>query len=56
MVAARDDSSNIRLTLPGIVFPDSDGKPILATTLSPPDKISAFLSHRGYRILNLPVS
>ena len=56
MVATRDDSSNIRLTLPGIVFPDSHGKPVLATTLSPPDKIAAFLSQRGYRILNLPAS
>jgi hypothetical protein len=56
LVANRDDSRNIRLTLPGIVFPDSQGEPVLVTPLSLPDKITAFLSQRGYRILNLPVS
>jgi len=47
----RDDSKNIRLSLPGIIFPDSNGASILATPLDLPDEINAFLSHKGYKIL-----
>ena len=47
----RDDSKNIRLTLPGIIFPDSNGASVLATPLDLPDEINAFLSHKGYKIL-----
>jgi hypothetical protein len=53
MATPREDSRNIRLTLPGIVFADSRGKPILATPLSLPEEIKAFLSHKGYKVLAL---
>lgn len=45
---------NIKLTLPGNAFSDTNGKSILATPLSLPDEISLFLSQRGYKILVLP--
>ena len=56
MASARDDSRNIRLALSGIIFSDPDGKTFLATTLSLPDEIKAFLSQRGYKILLLSSS
>ena len=48
---ARDDSKNITLTLPGVIFSDSNGKSILATPLCLPDEINAFLTQKGYKIL-----
>jgi len=56
MAAKRDDARNIRLSLPGNVFSDKDGKPVLATPLSLPREIAVFLSQRGYRILVLSFS
>ncbi len=56
MAAKRDDSKNIRLSLPGNVFSDKDGKPVLVSPLSLPREIAVFLSHRGYRILVLSFS
>jgi hypothetical protein len=56
LAAKRDDSKNIRLSLPGTVFSDKDGKPVLATPLSLPREIAVFLSQRGYRILVLSFS
>jgi hypothetical protein len=56
MASARDDSRNIRLALSGIIFSDPDGKTFLATTLSLPDEIKAFLTQRGYKILLLSSS
>lgn len=53
MVTTKDDSRNIRLTLPGIIFSDNHGKAILATKLNIPDEIAAFLSEKGYSILDL---
>jgi len=53
MAATRDDSRNIRLTLPGIVFADPHGKAVLVTPLSLPDEIAALLTQRGYKILAL---
>lgn len=53
MAITGDDVKNVRLTLPGIVFTDSLGKPILATPLRLPDEIVAFLSIRAYRVLPL---
>jgi hypothetical protein len=53
MAITGDDVKNVRLTLPGIVFNDSLGKPILATPLRLPDEIVAFLSIRAYRVLPL---
>lgn len=49
----RDDSRNVKLTLPGIIFSDANGNAILATPLSVPDDIAVFLSKRAYRILPL---
>ncbi len=43
--------NNIILTLPGIRFTDQGGDEILATTLTLPDEINAFLYHQGYRVL-----
>jgi len=53
MATTRDDSRNIQLTLPGIIFSDNHGKAILATKLNIPDEIAAFLSEKGYCILDL---
>jgi hypothetical protein len=53
MATTRDDSRNIQLTLPGIIFSDNHGKAILATRLNIPDEITAFLSEKGYFILDL---
>jgi LysM domain-containing protein len=54
--AKRADSKNIRLSLPGTVFSDKDGKPVLVSPLSLPREIAIFLSQRGYRILVLSFS
>jgi hypothetical protein len=54
--AKRDDSKNIRLSLPGTVFSDKDENQVLATPLSLPREIAVFLSQRGYRILVLSFS
>jgi hypothetical protein len=52
MATSRDDSRNIRFSLPGIVFSEPQGKAILATPLTLPDEIAAFLSKKGYKILS----
>jgi hypothetical protein len=51
-----DNSRNVGLTLPGVVFSDSKGKAILATPLTLPEGIKSFLSKKGYRILSLTFS
>ena len=56
MAGNRDDSRNVKLTLPGVVFTDSRGNPVLATPLILPEEIAAFLSKRAYRILPLSFS
>jgi len=56
MAGTGDDSRNIKLTLPGVVFSDSRGKPVLASPLNLPEEIAAFLSRRVYRILPLSFS
>ena len=53
LTANRDDSKNVRLTLQGVVFADAEGTSVLATPLSLPIEIVAFLSTRAYRILHL---
>jgi LysM repeat protein len=53
MAGNRDDSKNVKLTLPGVVFHDSRGNPVLATPLILPEEIAAFLSKRAYKILPL---
>jgi LysM repeat protein len=52
----RDESRNIRLTIPGIVFRDRKGKSVLTTHITLPTEIVTFLSQRGYTILSLPLS
>lgn len=49
----RDDSRNIKLTLPGIVFSDTKGNDILASPMTIPDELVVFLSQKGYKILPL---
>ena len=56
MAASRDNSRNIRLSIPGIVFKNSEGKQIIITPLNLPDKISMFLSLKGYKVLPLSFS
>ncbi|HOP48809.1 MAG TPA: LysM peptidoglycan-binding domain-containing protein [Desulfobacteraceae bacterium] len=53
MAATGGKSGNIQLTLPGIVFSDSQGKTIFATSLHLPVEITSFLSQRGFSILDL---
>jgi hypothetical protein len=55
MATTRNDWRNIKLTLPGIIFTDSRGKPILATSLNLPGEIAAFLSRKGYKIWLCPL-
>jgi hypothetical protein len=49
----RDDTRNVRLTIPGIVFRDRRGRPVLTTHITLPTEIVTFLSQRGYTILSL---
>jgi hypothetical protein len=56
MAADRNDSSNVRLTLKGVVFSDTSGNTVLATPLRPPTEIVSFLSTKGYKVLHLPAS
>jgi hypothetical protein len=51
MAIQKGASGNIRLTLPGVVFSDSNGESILATRQNLPDDILTFLSQRRYRSL-----
>ena len=48
---AGGDARNVRLTLPGVVFSDSNGESILATPLGLPEEINTFLTRKGYKIL-----
>jgi LysM repeat protein len=50
----REGPSHVRFTLSGVVFSDSKGDPVLATSNSIPDEIAVFLSEKRYRILPLP--
>jgi len=52
----RDESRNIRLTIPGIVFRDRKGRSVLTTHITLPAEIVTFLSQRGYTILSLTLS
>lgn len=53
MATSGDDSRNITLSMPGIVFFDPHGKAILATPLTLPDEIVTFLSLKGYQVFVL---
>ncbi len=54
MATARPITKNIKLTVPGIVFSDSQGDRILATPINLPEEIKVFCSNKGYKILALP--
>jgi len=53
IATSRDDSKNIRFTIPGISFQDKDGQNIFATHLIIPQEMVNFLSQKGYKILSL---
>lgn len=52
---ARPMTKNIKITIPGIVFTDSQGDRILATHLNLAEEIKALCTDEGYKILSLPV-
>ncbi len=56
LAADRDESKNIRLMIPGIVFKDNKGQSIFATHLTLYPEIMSFLSQKGYTILRLPLT
>lgn len=51
--AVKEKAANIKLSIPGIIFSDADGQPILATPLEMPPEITAFLSQKGMKTLIL---
>jgi len=56
MATKRDESRNIRLTIPCIIFRDNNNQKILATHLVIPYEIVSFLSQRGYKVFDLTLS
>ena len=54
MATTRPITKNVKFTIPGIVFSDSQGDTILATPVNLPEEIKAFCSKEGYKILALP--
>ena len=56
MAADRDETRNIRLTIPGIIFKDKGGQAFIATRLILPREIERFLSRKGYRVFILSPS
>ena len=55
-MAAKEDSTNIRVTIPGIVFQDNHGQHIFASHVALPEEIAGFLSRKGYKVLSLALS
>ena len=53
MATTRDDTRNIKLTIPGTTFSDKHGNAVFVTKLTIPDEIAVFLSEKGYCILDL---
>jgi len=53
LAAARDDTRNITLTIPGVSFHAQEGKKILATDKKMPQEIVSFLNQKGYNLLEL---
>ena len=53
LTSGRDETRNIRLTIPGISFYDQEGKHILATDRKMPTEIISFLNQKGYTLLEL---
>ncbi len=56
MATKRDESRNIMLTIPCIIFRDNNNQKILATHLVIPYEIVSFLSQRGYKVFDLTLS
>jgi hypothetical protein len=54
--ADKNDSTNIKVTIPGIVFRDSRGQNVFASDVALPVEIEGFLSRKGYRVLSLALS
>jgi hypothetical protein len=55
MATTRPMTKNIKFTIPGIVFSDTQGDKILATPINLPEEIKVLCSNKGYKILTLPV-
>jgi len=51
--SARKDNRNIQLSVPGIIFLDTDKTSVFATENRLPNEIKAFLTKQGYKILTL---
>ena len=51
----RDETKNIRLMIPGIIFRDYSAQAIFATRLRLPPEIESFLAQKDFRILRLPI-
>lgn len=51
--ADRDESTNVRLSISGIVFRDNEDKRVFATPLKLPQELMSFLAGKGYSILLL---
>jgi len=54
--AGKEDSKKFKLTIPGIVFKDNQGRNVFASPLRLPDDLAGFLSRRGYKVLSLAAS
>ncbi len=53
LTSGRDETRNIKLTVPGINFYDQEGRHILATENKVPPEIISFLNQKGYTLLEL---
>jgi LysM repeat protein len=53
LASKREAAKNIQFTVPGILFKDHEGKPVLATKLVLPQGILTLLGQRGFRVLSL---
>jgi hypothetical protein len=51
--ADRDETKNIKITIPGVSFRDDQGQNIFATPIRLPEEVAGFLSHKGYKILSV---
>ena len=53
LASRRGAARNIQFTIPGILFKDHQGKPVLTTKRLLPQEILALLGQRGFRVLSL---
>jgi hypothetical protein len=54
--AGKGDYTNIKVTIPGIVFQDNHGQNVFASHVALPEEIAGFLSRKGYKVLSLVLS